>query len=560
MTSRWSADRYESYGLVTPERPGYSVSAAAGRWPEREFVLFEGRRLTYRDMASWTTLAAADLLSRGVRPGDKILMQLPNCPEVAILQLAAWRVGAIAVPVIPVYRQHELRHIISDAQPDVIAAMPQLGARSLCMELDETLAEVGCAPRVRYSIGAPGDLAGWTRFPEGPSHRGAEVTEAGLPEPMAASECHLILYTSGTTAAPKGAMLTGAGILSNCATMARTLSLTERDVFVAGSPIAHVAGMAMGVLLPMSLGARTVMLPAWNADAAVALIEEERATFMSSAPVFLSDLVDRYEGGASQSHRLTIYMAGGAATPPSLVERADAVGIKASRIYGMTETAGVCAMARPDDPLELRAHTDGHVAYGTELEIVAEDRTPVPRGEIGEVRLRSPQLMAAYTDLIATERQVDDDGWFYPGDVGRVDDSDWFTMTGRIKDIINRGGEKFSAQDIEHALIGHPDVVAAAVIGAPDPRFGEVVAAFLVLARGVRWQGPDDVLAHLESQRLAKQKRPVRWYVLDAIPTTATGKVQKQKLHELIARDDPSPVTQGPEDAAQTPPVPATDS
>ena len=559
MRCGWSPEHYESHGLITRESPGYSVITAAGRWPEREFVLFEGRRLSYREVASWTIAVAADLVSRGVRSGDRILMQLPNCPEVAILQLAAWRVGAIAVPVIPVYRQHELRHIISDARPNVVAAIPQLGTRRVCLELDEILVETGSEPLVRYSVGSAVGLPGWTSLPES-SPDGSVVVEDGFPEPRAPDECHLILYTSGTTAAPKGAMLTGAGILSNCSSMARTLSLTERDVFVAGSPIAHVAGMAMGVLLPMALGARTVMLPAWNADLAVGLIERERATFMSSAPVFLSDLVDRYEAGVSETHRLSIYMAGGAATAPSLVRRADAVGIRASRIYGMTETAGVCAMARPDDPLELRAQTDGRVIYGTEVQIVGADRQPVPAGEIGEVRLRSPQLMAAYTDSAVTARQIDGDGWFYPGDVGRLDESGWFTMSGRIKDIINRGGEKFSAQDIEHTLIGHSEVVAAAVVGAPDPRFGEVVAAFIVLAPGVVWQGPDDVLAHLERQRLAKQKRPVYWYVVDAIPTTATGKVQKQKLLELIVRGEIAPAAQASEGPGQARPLSASGS
>jgi acyl-CoA synthetase (AMP-forming)/AMP-acid ligase II len=533
----WSIEQYESRGLLTQERLGLSLMVAAERWPQRELLLFEGRRVTYRELTDWTLRVAADMVARGIGPGDRVLIQAPNRPEVAVVQFAAWRIGAVALPVIPAYRQRELRQILADARPVALATVPRLGSRLPCDELDEIAAEVGLEPLVRYAIGAPGPTSSWTPLP-GLESGGSAPAAADLPEPARAGDCHLILYTSGTTAAPKGAMLTGAGILSNCASMARTLALTERDVFVAGSPIAHVAGMAMGVLLPMSLGARIVMLPAWDPDAAVALIERERATFMSSAPVFLSDLVDRYEAGAGATHRLSIYMAGGAATSASLIERAEAVGIKASRIYGMTETAGVCALARPDDPLERRAQTDGHVPYGTEIEVVDDDRNPLAPGEIGEVRLRTPQLMIAYTDAAVTARQLDGDGWFYPGDVGRIDESGWFTITGRTKDIINRGGEKFSAQDIEQALASHPDIAAAAVVGAPDERLGEAVVAFLQLRPDAVWDGPDDVLKHLEGQRMAKPKMPVRWYVLDQLPMTATGKLQKQQLTAMLA-DEP---------------------
>ncbi|HJQ46492.1 MAG TPA: class I adenylate-forming enzyme family protein [Amycolatopsis sp.] len=526
MSDQTLWESYEQVGLVSRERLGYSLETAARRNPHREFVLFSGERLSYAQIAAWVDRVAADLVARGVQAHDRILVQAPNRPEVAVIQFAAWRIGAIAVPVIPVYRQHEMRHIVADSRPTVLAAASAVGSRNLCAELDEVAAEIGLAPTIRYDLDPAGTQDGWDQLPA----RDAERAGVTLPEPADPRDCHLILYTSGTTAAPKGAELTGAGILSNCRTMARTIGVGERDVFVAGSPIAHVAGMAMGVLLPLSLGARFVLLPAWNADAAIDLIEQERATFMSSAPVFLADLVDRYEGGAGAGHRLSIYMAGGAAASPDLIRRADALGIRASRIYGMTETAGVCSMARPDDPLELRATTEGQPPYGTEIQIVDELREPLAAGETGEIRLRSPQLMLRYTDPVATENQIDAEGWFYPGDIGVLDAEGWFQMIGRFKDIINRGGEKFSAQDIEHALMSHPDVEVAAVVGAPDERLGEVVAAFVQLAPGVSWRGPEVLVAHLEERQLAKAKWPVQWHVLDEVPRSSTGKIQKNRL------------------------------
>lgn len=524
---------FDDIGLRTRERLGYSLFAAAQRWPNREYIAFEGRRYSYGEIARWTNLVARFLIGCGIRPGDRFLAQLPNSVELAVLQFAMWRIGAVGVPVIPVYRHHEMRHIIADAAPAGFAGAPQLGSRAFCSELDELIAEIGIAPVVRLAVGGPAP-EGWLAFPPPPAPDDASEA-ALLPPPAEADATLLILYTSGTTAAPKGVKLTGGGILSHVGNVTRLLGLNESDVFIAGSPIAHVAGMSMGVLLPMAVGARTVMLPSWNADAAVALIEREQATYMSSAPIFLADIVERYEGGASPSHRLRCYMAGGAAIPPALIYRAEAVGIKASRIYGMTELGGTCSMARTDDPIDKRAHTDGKVIFGTEVEIVGEDNVPVPFGEIGEVRIRGPQLMLGYTDPEATARRMDAEGWFYPGDVGHIDAEGWLTMTGRSKDIINRGGEKFSAQDIEMALVACPQIATAAVVGAPDARFGEVVAAFVTLRPGVVWEGPEPVLAYLEAAKVAKQKLPVRWHVVDQIPTTATGKVQKQLLIAQLA-------------------------
>jgi acyl-CoA synthetase len=167
------------------------------------------------------------------------------------------------------------------------------------------------------------------------------------------------------------------------------------------------------------------------------------------------------------------------------------------------------------------------------IQAVGDDRQPLPFGEEGELRTRGPQLMDAYTDPEVNARQMDDEGWFYTGDVGFVTEDGWIRMTGRVKDIINRGGEKFSSQDIEYAIIGHDDVREVAVAGVPDTRFGEVVAAFLVLHEGVVWTGPEGILEHLERRSLAKPKFPVVWHVLDALPRNPTGKVQKNKLQEL---------------------------
>lgn len=198
----------------------------------------------------------------------------------------------------------------------------------------------------------------------------------------------------------------------------------------------------------------------------------------------------------------------------------------------MTETAGICTGARTSDPVERRSQWDGRLLAGMEIEAVDGERRPVAPDEPGDLRIRGPQLFDGYTDVEITARQFDDDGWFYPGDVGIVDDG-WVRMTGRSKDIVNRGGEKFSTQDIEVALLQHPDITAAAVTAVPDERMGEAVGAWVVLAPNAEWVGPEPFLRHLDGMRLAKSKLPSEWHLVAAIPTSASGKVQKFHLPTL---------------------------
>jgi acyl-CoA synthetase (AMP-forming)/AMP-acid ligase II len=311
----------------------------------------------------------------------------------------------------------------------------------------------------------------------------------------------------------------------------------EDTVILCATPLSHLGGFIAGVVFPAFLGARSVIMSGWRPDEAVEVIERERASLAMGATVFLSDLVQRYEAGAGSEHRLTLYACAGATIPPALVRRAEAVGVQAMRCYGMTETAGVCAAAPEGASVERRSRWDGKVLPGMEIEAVDIDRTPLPAGEEGELRIRGPQLLAGYTDPDRTREQLDDDGWFYPGDVGVVDDEGWVRMSGRLKDIINRGGEKFSTLDIEQAIASHPDIAAVAVTAVPDERLGEAVGAWIVLAPGAEWTGPEALVEHLEAAKLARQKIPTQWTVVSALPTTASGKIQK---HQLAGLDTPS--------------------
>ncbi|GAA0615917.1 medium-chain fatty-acid--CoA ligase [Sporichthya brevicatena] len=506
------------------ERIGDLLTTAAQARPDAELFSFGDVRVTYAEFDEWVTAVASDLVCRGVQRGDRVLVQLPNCLEALVLQVAAFRIGAVNTPVIPIYREHEMRQILGDARPAVVAAAAALGPRRPTEELDGILAELDLTPAVRYVVG--GVVEGWSAVPT----RGSAVEAVPLPEPQDAEDTTLLLYTSGTTSAPKGVRLSSRALLAHLENFKVALSADENTVIVCGTPLSHLGGFVAGVVFPAYLGARSVILDAWRPDEAAQIIERERGTLMMGATVFLSDLVQRYEAGAGAEHRLSVYACAGATIPPAVIVRAESVGIQAMRAYGMTETAGVCAIAGPEHDVERRSEWDGRIVPGMAIQAVDEAREPLPPGEVGEFRIRGPQLLSGYTDPELTRSQIDDEGWFYPGDVGIVDQHGWVRVTGRTKDIINRGGEKLSALDIEAAVAGHPDVAAVAVTAVPDDRLGEAVGAWVVLREGATWSGPEPILAHLETTRLAKQKFPTEWHVVPALPLTATGKVRKQEL------------------------------
>ncbi|MGP3533995.1 class I adenylate-forming enzyme family protein [Microbacterium sp. RD1] len=524
LSREHAEELYATRGDWTEERLGDLLDLNARRTPDREYVAFGDERLTFARMKNWVEAVAHDLVGHGVGRGDRILIQVPNRLEALVLQLAAFRIGAVDVPLIPIYRTHELLDIVPDAAPAAIAVAANLNGRIPTEEIDAVLSETGHAPRVKYAIG--GAAAGWAQLPGANS----DVPAGRLPDPAPASEPALVLYTSGTTAKSKGAVLTSRECVAHARNWVDRFGVHSEDVYLVGTPLSHLGGFNAAILLPLFTGARVVVLPGWKAIDAAEVAEREKATVMLGAALFLTEMVDVYESGRFARNPIRLYASAGAMTPPDVIRRAARFGVVAGSCYGMTE-AGTLSGFGPEDPLDKRAELDGRIFSGMQIEAVDEDRNPLPFGRQGELRVRGPQVMERYTDPDATARQMDADGWFYTGDVGYTTADGWVKMTGRLKDIINRGGEKFSAQDIELALLAHPAIAEAAVLGLPDARFGECVGAFIRPAEGRDWQGPQDVLAFLDQSGLAKQKLPVVWHILPGgLPRTPSGKVKKNDL------------------------------
>jgi acyl-CoA synthetase len=357
-----------------------------------------------------------------------------------------------------------------------------------------------------------------------------------VPAPVDPDAPALLLFTSGTTSLPKGAIHTSRSLLAESYQMANGWSFGWMDRMHLPLPIAHITGVLFALTVPLCRGGTVVLSRMASIGQAVQEIVDHGVTTTASAPQAIPLLAEAYARSGKLHIPLKVLASGGTSVPKVLIEQGEAIGVRPCRIYGMTELPTV-TMPSPADTPRQRLETDGRLAPGVECEAVdPETRLPLGLGEEGELRVRGPERMLGYLVREQTSAQIDDEGWFYTGDLGAVDGEDCVTITGRIKDIINRGGEKFSCRDIEDLLVAHPAVAAAAIVPAPDARFGEVPAAFIV-TKPVRRTDDRDLIALLEQRGAARQKTPVHWRLVDALPTNASGKVKKFELAADIAAD-----------------------
>jgi acyl-CoA synthetase (AMP-forming)/AMP-acid ligase II len=518
-----SADRlaeYRRFGYVSDLTMSASVVRAARQWASRPAIIEGGQQLTYQELLEVVERAAAWLAGAGVGPGDVVCWQTPNWWEAHVLGLAIWHVGAVSCPVAPFYREHELRQVIEQVRPAAVVTAETFRGFTHAEAFDDLLGAAGLGDAVRVVL--RGTRPGWSSFDVVVSHgRRQQYAILGAGEPC------LILFTSGTTSGAKAAVHSSRTLLAETRQLADAWGLSWEDVAYMAAPLQHITGVLNAMTIPLLVGSSAVLAERWEADSAVADIMRHRVTYSAGATVFLQELTDA-AGAAGVHLPLRNFACGGAAVPRAVMERSEEQGIPASRVYGMTELPTVTVMNRAY-PFDLRAETDGAIAPGVEVRVVDDQSRSLPTGFEGELMVRGPEQMLGYLDPAANRAALDDSGWFSTGDVGVVDGSGFVTITGRLKDVINRGGEKFSARDIEDLLITHPAVRHAAVVPGPDVRFGEVPIAFVVFD-GAREASVGELAGHLQTKGLARQKTPVAWHFVDALPMTPSGKVKKFEL------------------------------
>jgi len=315
----------------------------------------------------------------------------------------------------------------------------------------------------------------------------------------------------------------------------RATPYTFRDRGYMPAPVSHITGLLMAVTLPLVSGCSVVLRERWDATRAVDDMRDHGVTYTGGATVFIQELADAVEAAGLDSLPLSCgYNLGGSAIPLDVVERAEALGFRPRRAYGMTECPTVSASLGDDGP-DVRCVTDGRILPGVEVRVVDADGRDVGSGSEGELLVRAPQRVLGYLDPQHTRGGFDAEGWFRSGDLGIVDDRNCITVTGRTKDVINRGGEKLSSQEIEALLRRHPDVSDVAVVAAPHPRLGEEPAAFVIGRGGVVVDGAE-LARFLQAEHVAPQKIPRVVVTVDDLPRTASGKVKKYELVDKLPR------------------------
>jgi cyclohexanecarboxylate-CoA ligase len=487
--------------------------------------------LSYRHLDRISRRIAAGLTAQGIGRGDVVAIQLPNWWEFAAVHVACVRIGAITNPLMPIFRERELRFMLGFADTKAIVIPAEFRGTQYAPMLESIRPELPNLEHV-FVVGGEGDNSFEATLTTPAWEDEIDLDVLFEERRVGPNEVIHYCYTSGTSGQPKAVMHTYNTLIGSIGGV-YALGLDSQSVVLMGSPLAHQTGFLFGLLMPITLGGRTVFMDIWNADHAAKIISEEGVTFTMGATPFLSDLTDSNALVRHPPDTLETFVTAGAPIPRPLVERAqDKLGAQIVAGWGMSEN-GLVSSTRKGDSQEKVIATDGKPWDGMDLRIVDEDANPVANGQEGRLQARGAANFVGYLKR-PEAYEVDADGWFETGDNATMDDDGYVTLTGRAKDIIIRGGENIPVVEVEDVLYKHPGIREVAVVGAPDQRLGERGAAFVVLH--------DDQQLDLEQLRvymgecqLAKQYWPERLYVVDDMPRTPSGKIQKFKLREEAA-------------------------
>ena len=536
--------------------------------PHRELVFDPVfGRFSYADIDAQVARLAHGLMARGIGPGDVVILQLPNWAPFLVFHIALTAIGAITALVPFVYREHEIGGVaaltgaralvVPDEYRGFSYRRMAVRVRAACTDLrhvflvdpesrdqehDQGRDEDRGDGRDENRDAGPAEADGfvdYASFMDEPWERTAPRDLAALAPGL--EDLTAIGFTSGTTGDLKGVMFDTRVIAAVNRGFVDRYGLNENDRVLGGSPLGHAVGFTHALRMTLTIGGSIVLQQRWEPGEAIELIRRERCTYMAAATPFLMDIVGHPAlEKAGRLPSLRLFLCGGASIPEQLARDAREAlpHTFTSPLWGMTECGGVTTCPF-DAPAEKRHATDGKPCGGMELKVVDASGTEVPRGVEGELYARGPMVARGYygrEDL--TRESFLPDGFFRTGDQARMDEDGYIKITGRIKDLIIRGGVNIAPVEIESVLFSHPKVANAAVVGMPDPRLGERICAFVVLntcSEADATLTVEEVRGWMAQAGLAKPKWPERIEVVDGFPMTASGKVQKFRLREEIA-------------------------
>ena len=490
-----------------------------------------GASYTYSALDHAASCLANWMLAKGIESGDRIAFQLPGWCEFTVIYLACLKIGAVSVPLLPSWREAELVWVLNKCQAKMFFAptlFKQTRPVDLILPLQNQLPQLQQIVGVDKLAPATSSLSLSQIIADNTSLTTAITTHG--------DELAAVLFTSGTEGLPKGVMLTHNNILASERAYCARLNLTWQDVFMMPAPLGHATGFLHGVTAPFLIGARSVLLDIFTPDACLALLEQQRCTCMLGATPFVYDLLNVLEKQPADLSALRFFLCGGTTIPKKVARECQQRGIKLLSVYGSTESSPH-AVVNLDEPLSRFMHTDGYAAAGVEIKVVDDARKTLPPGCEGEEASRGPNVFMGYFDEPElTARALDEEGWYYSGDLCCMDEAGYIKITGRKKDIIVRGGENISSREVEDILLQHPKIHDACVVAMPDERLGERSCAYVVLKAPHHSLSLEEVVAFFSRKRVAKYKYPEHIGVIEKLPRTASGKIQKFLLRKDIMR------------------------
>ena len=515
------ARRYRAEGHWTDATLGSMVADGLSDRGRVAFEVHSGTRPwkgTFADVDRAARSLASSLRAEGVGPGDVVVVQLPNWLEAGVTFWAAAYLGAVVVPIVHFYGAKEVDYILSATRPDVVVTAERFGHNDYLATYSELL---GRRPGPRWLVVGDTPPSG---LPVGaiPFASMLEAEPIAGPADVDPDAPTIIAFTSGTTRDPKGVVHSHRSI--GCETRQLDYMYPKGGPpQITGAPVGHFIGMVNAFLMPLLRDRPVHLLDVWDPGEVLRLMGEEGLGMGGGATYFLTSLLDHPDFTPGHLALMPFAGLGGSAVPVAVTERATALGIRVFRSYGSTEHPSITGCVL-DDPEVKRLTTDGHRLPGVELRL----------GDDGEIVSRGPDLCIGYTDAALTATAFDAEGWYRTGDIGVLDDEGYLTITDRISDIIIRGGENISAQEIEELLATMGAVTEVAVVAEADARLGEHAAAVVSVRQGSSPPTLEEVRTHLGRAGLARQKWPESIYAIAEFPRTPSGKVQKFRLRQLL--------------------------
>ncbi len=484
------------------------LTDSAQRHGDRTAIKLDDVEVTYAQLDEGSARVAALLKAKGVQPGDRVGVMLPNVPYFPLAYYGALRAGAVVVPMNVLLKGREVTFYLEDPEAKICFAWHDFA------EAAQTGAE---KTDVEILLVKPGE------FEQLLAEHDPDTDVADRDE----DDTAVILYTSGTTGKPKGAELTHANLLRNTEVMQRLASTTEDDVVLGALPLFHSFGQTCGLNLTMYSGGTLTMIPRFDPGKALEIVQRDEVTIFEGVPTMYTAMLHHPDKESFDLGCLRLCISGGSAMPVEVMRGfEEAFGCKVLEGYGLSETSPVASFNHPDR--ERKPGTIGTPVEGVDMKVVDEQGSDVEQGEVGEIVIRGHNVMKGYLNREEETAEAIKDGWFYSGDMGTIDEDGYFTIVDRKKELIIRGGYNVYPREIEEVLYEHPAVQECAVVGIPDDKMGEEVGAAVVLKDGE--EADEDTLREHCKGEVASYKYPRRIWFVDELPKGPTGKILKREI------------------------------